>query len=126
MDTRKLAAFGLTAALIASGGPVLAIDAKEPSPSTTDTQKSMPAQPPGGGSGTSGQSTESGRTSGPAAGAPTTMGSTPGKSLETPHQSGVVREQSGSVRGQEEKGSGSTQPPTAPSAKPDEGKSDAK
>jgi hypothetical protein len=53
---------------------------------------------------------QSGTTSGPAAGSPTTLGTT-GTTTGTPHQMQGVRDQSSSVKREAEQGSGSTQQP---------------
>ena len=67
------------------------------------------AAPPAGAQSTQEQTQPTGRTSGPAAGTPTHMGSGATSSPETKHQSEAVGEQSQSVKGDQQQGSGSTQ-----------------
>jgi hypothetical protein len=83
------------------------------SPGFAQTSPSAPA----GSSGSTTSTTGSGTTSGPAAGSPTTLG-TSGNTTATPHQQQGVKDQSSSVTREEEHGagSGSSQAPHGPAA----------
>jgi hypothetical protein len=102
MSARKLLPFGTAAALLIAGSmPVLAQSSPTQPPSAAD-----PAPKSGAGQGT---------TSGPAAGSPTTMG-TSGTTSASPHQAEGIKNQSSSITRETEQtmGSGSNQAPHGP------------